>query len=117
MESDLEAGVQDIEKTVGETPHEEPGNIVRMCFEGMMKRNIQGGNERNGNNGLASSKLRSTSHNTVVHALSSSLLLNNLDGRWATTLLLMDFIDSRFLRTVHAEDLHHGGESKSKRMI
>ena len=70
---------------------------------------LQGGDKRNGNDGLACSELRSTSDNTVVNALSSSLLSDNLDSRRATTLLFVDLFEGRLLRAVHAEKLH-GGE-------
>lgn len=72
--------------------------------------NLQGCDQCNGNDGLAGGELRSTGDNAVVDALAASLLLHNLDNRWATTLLLVDLLHSRFLRTVHAEELHHGGD-------
>jgi type VI protein secretion system component VasA len=93
VQSDLEARVEDVEKTVGETPHEE-----------------EGGDEDDGDNGLTSSQLRSTSHDAVVDALAPSLLRDYLDSRWATALLLVDLLHGGFLRTVHAKELHHGGD-------
>lgn len=93
VESDLEAGVEDIEQTVREPPHEEEGS-----------------DERNRNDGLAGSELRGTGDNAVVDALAAGLFLDDLDDGGATTLLLMDFFHCGFLRTVHAEELHHSGD-------
>lgn len=70
---------------------------------------LQGGDKRDGNDGLACGELRSTSDNAVVNALSSSLFSDNLDSRRATTLLFVNLFESRLLRAVHAEKLH-GGE-------
>jgi hypothetical protein len=92
VQRDLEARVEDIEKAVGESPHEE-----------------EGGDEDDGDNGLARSQLRSTRDNAVIHALAARLLGDDFDSGWAAALLLVDLLDGGFLRTVHAEELHGGG--------
>lgn len=96
MKSDLEARIQNIEKTVGESPHEE-----------------EGGDEGDGDDGLASGELRGAGDDAVVNRLAASLLSDNLDSRWATTLLRMDLFEGRFLRTVHTEELDHGDDRTS----
>lgn len=67
----------------------------------------EGRNESDWYNGLAGSELRRSSNAAVVHALSSSLLSDDFDGRRAATLLLMDLIEGRLLGAVEAEELHH----------
>jgi hypothetical protein len=74
--------------------------VLNDCFDGVV---VQCGDECDGDNGLARSELRRTSHNTVVHALASRLLSDDLDDRGATALLLVHLLEGRLLRTVHAE--------------
>jgi hypothetical protein len=68
--------------------------------------NLQDSDESNRDNGLPCCELRSTSDDPVVHTLATCLLSNNILNRGATSLLLVDLFEGRFLRTVHTEDLH-----------
>jgi vacuolar-type H+-ATPase subunit I/STV1 len=63
VESDLEARVENIEKTVGESPHEE-----------------EDGDQSDGNDGLAGGKTRSTGNDTVVDRLAANLLVYNFSN-------------------------------------
>lgn len=69
----------------------------------------ESGNECDRHNRLARSELRSTSDSAVVDTLPSSLLSNDFNGRGATTLLLVDLIESGLLRASEAEELHDDG--------
>ena len=60
VNSDLEARVEDIEKTVGESPHEE-----------------EDGDQGDGNDGLADSKSRRSSDDAVVDRLAANLFFND----------------------------------------
>jgi hypothetical protein len=55
---------------------------------------------------LPHSKLGSTSDDAVVDALSARLLSDDILNGRTTALLLVNLIDGRFLRTVHAKELH-----------
>ena len=60
VKSDLEARVEDIEKTVGKSPHEEEDS-----------------DQGDGNDGLAHGKSRSSGNDAVVDRLAANLLINN----------------------------------------
>jgi len=87
VQSNLEAGVEDIEKTIGETPEEE-----EECDHG------------NGNDGLPGSQLRSTSDDAVVNALATDILVDDLNSRGTAGLLLVDLVQSRLLGAVKSEN-------------
>jgi hypothetical protein len=78
VKSDLEARVEDIEKTVGESPHEE-----------------EDGDQSNGNDGLADRKSRSSSDDAVVDRLAANLLIDDFSDGRSTSLLLVDLVQSR----------------------
>jgi hypothetical protein len=83
--------------------------IVSIVDFFMVVVSLQGGNKCDRHDRLASSKLRSTGNDTVVNAFSSSLLSDNLNGRRTTSLLVVNLLEGRLLRAVHAKHLH-GGE-------
>lgn len=75
VKSDLETGVEHIEKTVGETPAEE-----------------EGGDQADGDDGLAGGEGTGTGDDAVVDTLAAASLVNDLDGRGTAALLLVDLI-------------------------
>jgi hypothetical protein len=68
--------------------------------------NLQDSDKNDGDNGLPCCELRSTSDDPVVHTLAACLLSDNILNRGTTSLLLVNLLEGRFLRTIHAEDLH-----------
>jgi len=94
VQCDLEAGVQDIEKTIGETPHEE-----------------EDGNKRDGDDGLAGSDLRSAGELLVRNTLAMDLRSHGFICRWTTFLLLVNLIEARLLIASDTEELDHGDGS------
>ena len=92
VQCNLEARVEDIEKTVGETPEEE-----EECNHG------------DRNDRLLSGQLRSTGDDAVVNALAADILVDDLDCGGTTSLLLMDLLKSRLLGATESENHDEGG--------
>jgi hypothetical protein len=90
VESNLESGIQDIEKTVGETPKEEED-----CDHG------------NWDNGLASSDLSRASDLAIANALPAPVDCNGFSSGRATSLLLMNLVQSR-LCGLSSKETHDG---------
>lgn len=97
VQSDLEARVQNVQEAICKAPEEE-------------KNRDQG----DGDDGLTGSQSAGTSNNAVVNALAADLLLDDLDGRRAATLLFVHLIDGRLLRAIDTEELHGESESLNK---
>jgi hypothetical protein len=87
VQSNLEAGVEDIEKTIGETPEEK-----EECDQG------------DGDDRLTSGQLGSTSDDAVVNALAANILIDNFDSRGAASLLLVDLVQCRLLGATESEN-------------
>jgi len=101
VQRDLEAGVQDIEQTVGKSPHEE-----------------EDGDERDGHDGLASGDLGGTGDDLVADALSPDIESHCLVGRWPTGLLSVDVVQLRLLLTTESElENHDGGREMLRRLV
>lgn len=95
VQCDLEARVEDIEKTVGETPEEE-----EECDHG------------DGNDRLTCSQLRSTGDDAVVNALAADILVDDLNCGGTTSLLLVDLLQSGLLGAVESENHCESGRTK-----
>jgi hypothetical protein len=91
VQGNLEARVENIEKTVGEAPEEE-----EECNHG------------DRDDGLPGCQLRSTSDNAVVDTLAANILIDDLDSGGAASLLLVDLIEGRLLGAIETEN-HRGG--------
>jgi hypothetical protein len=93
----LEARVENIKKTVGETPEEE-----EKCNHG------------DRDDGLPGGQLGSTSDNTVVNTLAANIFVDGLDSGGAASLLLVDLLEGRLLGAVETKNHCEGWLNGSK---
>ena len=97
VQGNLEARVENIEKTVGEAPEEE-----EECNHG------------DRDDGLLGGQLGSSSDDAVVNALAANILIDGLDSGRAASLLLVDLLEGRLLRAVETKNHSEGWLNGSK---